>query len=145
MNESLKFHIILLLLLPILFATRSNGESSTCVTVYKEGGAPAVFQSPKCPRWTLPNYGSTTTAPCQMAILQGRRKSQEDRTLCALDIRIPFPGLSLSLSLLGFLLLIALIPFYLAYIAETPLSTSICFLLGQFWFLALNFQWQKIF
>ncbi|XP_030946649.1 uncharacterized protein LOC115971098 isoform X1 [Quercus lobata] len=89
MNESFKFHI---LLLAILFATRSNGESSTCVTVYKEGGAPAVFQSPKCPRWTLPNYGSTTTAPCQMAILQGRRKSQEDRTLCALDIRIPFPG-----------------------------------------------------
>ncbi|XP_023889066.1 uncharacterized protein LOC112001119 isoform X2 [Quercus suber] len=95
MNESFKFRILLLLLLAILFATRSNGESSTCVTVYKEGGAPAVFQSPKCPRWTLPNYGfttTTTTAPCQMAILQGRRKSQEDRTLCALDIRIPFPG-----------------------------------------------------
>ncbi|KAM4087429.1 hypothetical protein ACJW30_10G176900 [Castanea mollissima] len=102
MNESFKFHILLLLLLAILFATRSNGESSTCVTVYKEGGAPAVFQSPKCPRWTLPNHGSTTTtttkttttttAPCQSAILQGRRKSQEDRTLCALDIRIPFPG-----------------------------------------------------
>ena len=128
MNESFKFHIILLLLLPILFATRSNGESSTCVTVYKEGGAPAVFQSPKCPRWTLPNYGSTTTAPCQMAILQGRRKSQEDRTLCALDIRIPFPGLSLSLSLslLGFLLLIALIPFYLAQLQKHP-STSILF------------------
>ena len=52
---------------------------------------------------------------------------------------------SKSLFLSRFLLLIALIPFYLAYIAETPLSTSICFLLGQFWFLALNFQWLKIF
>ena len=134
MNESFKFHIIPLLLLPILFATRSNGESSTCVTVYEEGGAPAIFQSPKCPHWTLSNYSSTvtivttktsSTAPCQSAIL------------CALDIRIPF--------LSGFLLLIALIPFYLAYIGETPLSTSICFLLGPFWFLALNFQWLKIF
>ena len=124
MNESFKFHIILLIftqkILAILLATRSNGESSTCVTVYKEGGAPAVFQFPKCPHWTLSNYSSTvtiittktsSTAPCQSAIL------------CALDIRIPFPGLFLS----GFLLLIALIPFYLAYIAETPLSTSILF------------------
>ncbi|GLT52975.1 hypothetical protein SLA2020_262770 [Shorea laevis] len=25
-------------------------------------------------------------------MLQGRRKSQEDRIFCALDIRIPFPG-----------------------------------------------------
>ena len=121
MIEAFKFHHLLLLVAILLASetTLSYGESSTCLTVYKEGGAPAVFQSPKCPRWTLPNYGSTTTAPCQMAILQGRRKSQEDRTLCALDIRIPF--------LSRFLLLIALIPFYLAYIAETPLSTSILF------------------
>ena len=82
MNESFKFHIILLIftqkILAILLATRSNGESSTCVTVYEEGGAPAVFQSPKCPHWTLSNYNSTvtiitsktsTTAPCQSAIL----------------------------------------------------------------------------
>ena len=147
MNESFKFHIILLIftqkILAILLATRSNGESSTCVTVYKEGGAPAVFQFPKCPHWTLSNYSSTvtiittktsSTAPCQSAILQGRRKSQEDRILRALRYSHPFSW-SLSLSLSGFLLLIALIPFYLAYIGETPLSTSICFLLGQFWFL----------
>ena len=117
MNESFKFHI---LLLAIFFTTHSNGESLMCGTVYKQGGTPAVFQSPKCPNWTLSNYSSTvtiittktsSTAPCQSAIL------------CALDIRIPFPGLFLS----GFLLLIALIPFYLAYIAETPLSTSILF------------------
>uniref|UniRef100_A0A7N2N705 PGG domain-containing protein n=1 Tax=Quercus lobata TaxID=97700 RepID=A0A7N2N705_QUELO len=101
MNESFKFHILLLLLLlllAILFAARFKGESSTCVMVYKEGGAPAVLQSPKCPRWTLSNYGSiitttsSSTASCQSTILQGRRKSQEDRILCALDIRIPFPA-----------------------------------------------------
>ncbi|XP_031287144.1 uncharacterized protein LOC116145851 isoform X3 [Pistacia vera] len=76
--------------------TRSSGESSTCLTVYKEGGAPAVFQSPKCPRWKLPNYDSRprTTHRCQSAMLLGRRKSQEDRTLCALDLHIPFPGLA---------------------------------------------------
>ncbi|KAJ9188083.1 hypothetical protein P3X46_003477 [Hevea brasiliensis] len=80
--------------------TRCGGESLTCLTVYKEGGAPAVFQSTKCPRWNFPNYDSrsrtTTTATgstrCQSALLQGRRKSQEDRILCALDVRIPFPG-----------------------------------------------------
>ncbi|KAI4349468.1 hypothetical protein L6164_010054 [Bauhinia variegata] len=70
------------------------GESSTCLTVYNKGGAPAVFQSPKCPRWKLSDYDSQskTTARCQSAMLQGRRKSQEDRTVCVLDIRIPFPG-----------------------------------------------------
>lgn len=73
------------------------GESSKCLTVYKEGGAPAVFQSPKCPRWKLPDYGSEQwsklpNARCQTALHQGRRKSQEDRVLCALDIHIPFPG-----------------------------------------------------
>ncbi|KAL2510733.1 Protein phosphatase 2C family protein [Abeliophyllum distichum] len=76
-----------------------TGESPTCLTVYREGGAPAVFQSPKCPRWKLANYNSDSkphsqspTATCQSAMHQGRRKSQEDRVLCALDIRIPFPG-----------------------------------------------------
>ncbi|CAI8602923.1 unnamed protein product [Vicia faba] len=72
----------------------ANGESSTCLTVYKNGGAPAVFQSPKCPRWRLFDYDSPrqTTTRCQSSMLQGRRKSQEDRTLCVLDVRIPFPG-----------------------------------------------------
>ncbi|XP_059311556.1 uncharacterized protein LOC132063131 [Lycium ferocissimum] len=75
-------------------STSTYGESSTCLTVYKEGGAPAVFQSPKCPRWKLPDYGSDqwSNGRCQTALHQGRRKSQEDRILCALDIRIPFPG-----------------------------------------------------
>ena len=57
MNESFKFHILLLLFV-ILLPTHSNGESSTCVMVYKEGGAPVVFQSQNTPagssRITLP-------------------------------------------------------------------------------------------
>lgn len=94
MIEAFKFHHLLLLVAILLASetTLSYGESSTCLTVYKEGGAPAVFQSPKCPLWKLSNYGPTSTARCQSAMLQGRRKSQEDRILCALDIRIPFPG-----------------------------------------------------
>lgn len=79
--------------------TRSEAETSTCLTLYKEGGAPAVFQSPKCPRWKLSNYASRSpsTARCQSAMLQGRRNSQEDRTLCALDLRFPFPGTAIYL------------------------------------------------
>lgn len=67
--------------------------------VYKEGGAPAVFQSPKCPRWTLPTQEDLRrrTTNCQSAMIKGRRSHQEDRTVCALDIRIPFPGLHSSL------------------------------------------------
>ncbi|XP_022996359.1 uncharacterized protein LOC111491615 isoform X1 [Cucurbita maxima] len=74
--------------------TYCSSESSTCLMVYKEGGAPAVFQSPKCPLWKLSDYTfQSPNAPhCQIAMHQGRRKYQEDRTLCALDIRIPFPS-----------------------------------------------------
>ncbi|XP_027935639.1 uncharacterized protein LOC114190798 isoform X2 [Vigna unguiculata] len=73
-----------------------HAESSTCLTVYKNGGAPAVFQSPKCPLWKLSDYDSIpkSTARCQIAMLQGRRESQEDRALCVLDVRIPFPGVN---------------------------------------------------
>ncbi|KAL0725229.1 hypothetical protein Bca4012_039828 [Brassica carinata] len=71
-----------------------GGESSTCLTVYKQGGAPAVFQSPKCPRWNRPSRSRTGDARCHTASLQGRRRYQEDRLLCALDLRIPFPGKS---------------------------------------------------
>ncbi|KAK9015395.1 hypothetical protein V6N11_006505 [Hibiscus sabdariffa] len=76
----------------------SYAESSTCLMVYKEGGAPAVFQSPKCPRWKIPDHGSgkraatPATGLCQSAALQGRRKHMEDRTLCMLDLHIPFPS-----------------------------------------------------
>lgn len=99
MMLSQQFITIILLGFLLFVNRRSDGESSTCLTVYKEGGAPAVFQSPKCPRWKLSDYrsnqGSENGLPstrCQMAMHQGRRKTQEDRTLCALDLRIPFPG-----------------------------------------------------
>ncbi|CAN1233032.1 Probable protein phosphatase 2C 51 [Linum perenne] len=94
--------ILLILGFALAFARICHGgESSTCLTVYKEGGAPAVFQSPKCPRWSLPSYHQPqpdrSTAPptsgrCQWAMLQGRRKYQEDRILCAHNLRIPLPG-----------------------------------------------------
>ena len=80
MNESFKFHIILLKftqkILAILFATRSNGESSTCVTVYEEGGAPAVFQSQNAPtglsQITIPLSPSSPPKP-QPPLLANRR------------------------------------------------------------------------
>lgn len=97
MIPAFKFHLIVLGFL-LYVSPHSYGESSTCLTVYKQGGAPAVFQSPKCPLWKLPPRNSrarattaSKTARCQSAMLQGRRKSLEDRTLCALDIYIPFP------------------------------------------------------
>ncbi|XP_077242388.1 uncharacterized protein LOC143882885 [Tasmannia lanceolata] len=83
----------------------SYEESLTCLKVYQEGGAPGVFQSQECPRWTLSNKDllnprlalSTKDSifqkvNCQWAMLQGRRRYQEDRIVCALDFRIPFPG-----------------------------------------------------
>lgn len=93
MAEGFDFLLLLLGLL-LALATRAFAESSTCLTLYREGGAPAVFQSPKCPRWKLSDYAShsSSTERCQLAMLQGRRYSQEDRALCALDLRIPFPG-----------------------------------------------------
>ncbi|XP_020882096.1 probable protein phosphatase 2C 51 isoform X2 [Arabidopsis lyrata subsp. lyrata] len=75
-----------------LLAINCRGESSTCLAVYKQGGAPAVFQSPKCPRWNLHNWGQSGAGRCHTAAIRGRRNYQEDRLLCALDLRIPFPG-----------------------------------------------------
>ncbi|KAJ9566900.1 hypothetical protein OSB04_002866 [Centaurea solstitialis] len=90
-----KFILSVLGFLICIATTPAAGESLTCLAVYKEGGAPAVFQSPKCPRWSLPEHDhrrQSTAGRCQSATRQGRRKSSEDRTFCTLDIRIPFPG-----------------------------------------------------
>ncbi|VVB06715.1 unnamed protein product [Arabis nemorensis] len=96
--KSSLLHLRFLISFILLFlAINCGGESLTCLTVYKEGGAPAVFQSPKCPRWNLHNWGSPTHnggGRCHTAAIQGRRKYQEDRVLCAFDLRIPFPGKS---------------------------------------------------
>ncbi|GMI73992.1 hypothetical protein like AT3G63340 [Hibiscus trionum] len=95
---SLKLSLLVVLGFLVCSPRSSHGESSTCLTVYKEGGAPAVFQSPKCPRWKIPDHGSgkraatPATGHCQSATLQGRRKHMEDRTLCMLDLHIPFPS-----------------------------------------------------
>ena len=95
-------HRGLLLLLLVLVALpaplpRCAGESATCLAVYREGGAPAVFQSAHCPRWTLPPGGDGEEGPssprgCLVAADRGRRRSQEGRAVCALGIRIPFIG-----------------------------------------------------
>uniref|UniRef100_A0A0A9DAC3 protein-serine/threonine phosphatase n=1 Tax=Arundo donax TaxID=35708 RepID=A0A0A9DAC3_ARUDO len=74
---------------------RCAAESATCLAVYREGGAPAVFQSAHCPRWTLlpegeGDVGQSSPRGCHVAADRGRRRSQEDRAVCALGIRIPF-------------------------------------------------------
>ncbi|KAF5182009.1 phosphatase 2C [Thalictrum thalictroides] len=70
--------------------------SSTCLKVYEESGAPGVFQSTECSRWNLSTEDSIKKQMenCQQQSfkLQGRRKYQEDRTFCALDLKIPFHG-----------------------------------------------------
>ncbi|XP_051181071.1 uncharacterized protein [Lolium perenne] len=90
---------ILLLLVELLAPLRCAGESATCLAVYREGGAPAVYQSAHCPRWTILPGGegdgdqrSSSPPPrrCHVAAHRGRRRSQEDRAVCALGIRIPF-------------------------------------------------------
>ncbi|KAM0030919.1 putative protein-serine/threonine phosphatase [Helianthus debilis subsp. tardiflorus] len=86
---------IIFFLIVLGFVTYTISESSTCLTVYKEGGAPAVFRSPECPRWSLPKHDlrrQSTIGRCQSATRQGRRKYLEDRTFCIVDLRIPFPG-----------------------------------------------------
>lgn len=92
MNKTLEFQILALCLF-LSIINCSSAESSTCLMVYKEGGAPAVFKSPKCPRWKLSDHRfPPENSRCHFAVHQGRRKSQEDRIICALDLRIPFPG-----------------------------------------------------
>ncbi|CAA6658507.1 unnamed protein product [Spirodela intermedia] len=84
--------LILLLLLWSAISGSYAAETSTCLTVYKEGGAPAVFRSPRCPRWTLfheEDHGGVA------AMHQGRRRSQEDRAVCAFNVRIPSIGKNL--------------------------------------------------
>ncbi|XP_078173046.1 kinase superfamily protein isoform X2 [Carex rostrata] len=93
MPSSLLFLISLFLLFPFLLPVSS--EPPNCLAVYREGGAPAVFQSPKCPRWILPSSARfrQSTPGCHMAVNQGRRRYLEDRVVCELSLRIPFLSL----------------------------------------------------
>lgn len=85
---------LILIVLLIQLIQFLNSESPNCVAVYKEGGAPAVFESPKCPRWIFPSVAEFRLrhhpSGCHVSVHQGRRPYQEDRTVCALDIKIPF-------------------------------------------------------
>ncbi|KAJ3697501.1 hypothetical protein LUZ61_001206 [Rhynchospora tenuis] len=89
------FLLPLLLLFPFLLPV--SAESPNCLAVYREGGAPAVFESPKCPRWILlassPDRFRRSAPGCHVALNQGRRRSQEDRAVCDLGLRIPFLSL----------------------------------------------------
>ncbi|KAF3771985.1 putative protein phosphatase 2C 51 [Nymphaea thermarum] len=80
----------LLFVLPLGVALCVADDQSNCLMVYKSGGAPAVFRSPKCSRWRPP--AEYRRADCHVTSLQGRRRSQEDRAFCALNTRIPLPG-----------------------------------------------------
>ncbi|KAJ0974079.1 hypothetical protein J5N97_016044 [Dioscorea zingiberensis] len=93
MSARLLFLLGFLVLSSVL--SSSSAESAICRDVYKEGGAPAVFLSPKCPRWNLlPDdlLHRPSSSGCHLAVQQGRRRSQEDRAVCALGIRVPFLG-----------------------------------------------------
>ncbi|CAN6720451.1 unnamed protein product [Malus baccata var. baccata] len=78
--------VLHLIVLGLLFAgllTLSYGResSSMCLALYEH----------ECRQ--LKHFDdSQHTSLCQMAMLQGRRKYLEDRTLCTLDVRILFPG-----------------------------------------------------
>ncbi|KAL0389462.1 UNVERIFIED_CONTAM: putative protein phosphatase 2C 51 [Sesamum calycinum] len=68
-----------------------HGVSVSCMMAYDEGGAPAVFSSPECPRWVLsPASSENLTRDCQFATLQGHREHQEDRVACNLNMILPF-------------------------------------------------------
>ncbi|XP_031287166.1 probable protein phosphatase 2C 51 [Pistacia vera] len=62
-----------------------NGVTVSCMMVYEQGGAPAVFDSEECLQWpSLQNH----TPNCQFAQLQGDRRYQEDRISCHLHMKI---------------------------------------------------------
>ncbi|KAL5717672.1 protein-serine/threonine phosphatase [Ranunculus cassubicifolius] len=81
--------------IPLSTASNDELESSSCLAVYEQGGAPAVFHSPQCPNWNLSKtetYRNQIGENCKVYRLQGRRNYQEDRTVCELDLHIAFPG-----------------------------------------------------
>ncbi|KAF8390941.1 hypothetical protein HHK36_023241 [Tetracentron sinense] len=58
---ALKILMYLLLGFLLIAFPCSNGElSSSCLMVYEEGGASAVFESPDCPDWNLSSFQRNT-------------------------------------------------------------------------------------
>ncbi|KAL2934488.1 putative protein phosphatase 2C 51 [Bienertia sinuspersici] len=81
---------ILCILFGVLLSTiiGCNGSSDSCIRLYKEGGAPAVFQSPECSFEYVRLRIHNQSTVCQFASIKGRREYQEDRVLCDLDMKI---------------------------------------------------------
>ncbi|KAH7838354.1 hypothetical protein Vadar_025327 [Vaccinium darrowii] len=86
--------VVFLVLGVLMFAIPcSYGVSVACMAVYDEGGAPAVFKSPECHDWVLSaKAGHNETMNCQFESTKGRRRYQEDRISCNLDMKIPLLG-----------------------------------------------------
>lgn len=82
--------IVVGVLLSIIVGCR--GRFDSCIRLYKEGGAPAVLQSPECSFEYIHPRSHNHTTKCQSASLKGRRKHQEDRVLCNLDMQIDLLG-----------------------------------------------------
>lgn len=92
MMEGYKIALLLGLFFYVISSSAQH-VSVDCMMVYKEGGAPAVFNSPNCPQWVFPAKSSQNhLEKCQFATLQGRRKYQEDRMTCNPAMKIPFLG-----------------------------------------------------
>lgn len=86
--------VVLLVLGILMFAVPcSYGVSVACMEVYDEGRAPAVFRSPECHDWVLSAKAhQNETMNCQFETTRGRRRYQEDRISCNLDMQIPLLG-----------------------------------------------------
>lgn len=89
---------------------RPPPSQSGCLMVYNEGAkAPALSVPPKYPpkehqqkqssargcRRVFKEDWKKLMGNCEVAQLKGRRTSQEDRTFCALNLNIPWPGIYL--------------------------------------------------
>ncbi|KAK2987136.1 hypothetical protein RJ640_019696 [Escallonia rubra] len=84
---------IALLLLGLIVCTIPHSNGLSCKTIYEEGGAPAVFDSPDCDdQIFLTRFLENQTVNCEFSTSQGRRKYQEDRMACNLDLQTPFVG-----------------------------------------------------
>ncbi|XP_059625917.1 probable protein phosphatase 2C 51 isoform X2 [Cornus florida] len=85
--------VVLLVLLLSAISSATQEVSVSCMMLYDEGGAPAVFESPECSQWVIsPESLRNQAANCQFATLQGHREYQEDRIACNLEMKIPFVG-----------------------------------------------------
>ncbi|KAM1359934.1 hypothetical protein ACFX11_046893 [Malus domestica] len=72
-----------------------GGESSMCLTLYKHGGALAIFESQECLQWRHSDWYAScfrSMSSYETAMLKDRTRLLEDHILCALDFIIPFPG-----------------------------------------------------